>query len=145
MKKLLLLAALIVTVALGACAKDTYSHDPSVLPQPALTTVKNNFKSDISVIKIEKDFGRISDYEVILTDGTEIKFDRNGNWEDVECSNNNSVPAGFIPEQVAAFVKKNQPKTHIVGIEKDRGGYEVQLSNGVEMKFDNQGQFQRYD
>lgn len=137
--------ALVIATAFGASAKDTYSHDPSTLPQSARTTIKNNFTSEISLIKIDNEFGRISDYEVILTDGTEIKFDRNGNWEDVECSLNNTVPASFIPSQVAAFVKKNQPDTHIIGIEKDRRGYEVQLSNGVEMKFDKQGQFQKYD
>ncbi len=145
MKKLLVLMMLAVGVVFGASAKDTYSHDPSVLPEAARTVVKNNFKSDISVIKIDKDFGRISDYEVILTDGTEIKFDRNGNWEDVECANSKSVPAGFIPQGVADYVKKNQSGTHIVGIEKDHGGYEVQLSNGVELKFNKQGEFQRYD
>ena len=137
--------ALVIATAFGASAKDTYSHDPSTLPQSARTTIKNNFTSEISLIKIDNEFGRISDYEVILTDGTEIKFDRNGNWEDVECSLNNTVPASFIPSQVATFVKKNQPDTHIIGIEKDRRGYEVQLSNGVEMKFDKQGQFQKYD
>ena len=137
--------ALVIATAFGASAKDTYSHDPSTLPQSARTTIKNNFTSEISLIKIDNEFGRVSDYEVILTDGTEIKFDRNGNWEDVECSLNDTVPSSFIPSQVAAFVKKNQPDTHIVGIEKERSGYEVQLSNGVEMKFDRQGQFQKYD
>ncbi|MCM1504141.1 MAG: PepSY-like domain-containing protein [Muribaculum sp.] len=145
MKKILVLMALVFSMSLGAMAKDTYSHDPSILPQPALTTVKNNFKSDISVIKIDKDFGRISDYEVILTDGTEIKFDRNGNWEDVECANNKSIPSAFVPEMAATFIKKNQPGVKVVGIEKSRGGYEIQLSNGIEMKFDKRGQFQRYD
>ena len=136
---------LAVGVVFGASARDNYSHDPSVLPEAARTVVKNNFKSDISVIKIDKDFGRISDYEVILTDGTEIKFDRQGNWEDVECANNKSVPSGFIPQGVTNYVNKNQPGTHVVGIEKSHGGYEVQLSNGTELKFNKQGEFQRYD
>lgn len=105
MKKLLLLLAAILTIGAGAKASDTYSHDPSVLPMAAQTTIKNNFKSKISVIKIDKDWGRISDYEVILTDGTEVKFDRNGNWEDVECAINNSVPSSFVPRAVAEHVR----------------------------------------
>lgn len=129
----------------GASAKDNYSHDPSILPQAAITTISDNFKAEISVIKIDKDFGRVSDYEVILTDGTEIKFDRNGNWEDVECSNNKSVPASFIPKVISEFVSNNQPNTHIVGIEKGHSGYEIALSNGIEAKFNKNGAFQRYD
>lgn len=145
MKKLLVLMMFAIGTVFGASAKDNYSHDPSILPQAAITTISDNFKAEISVIKIDKDFGRVSDYEVILTDGTEIKFDRNGNWEDVECSNNKSVPASFIPKGISEFVSNNQPNTHIVGIEKDHGGYEIALSNGIEAKFNKNGAFQRYD
>lgn len=145
MKKLFTILMLTVFVALGVNAKDSYSHDPAILPEAARTTIKNNFKSAVSIIKIDKDFGRISDYEVILTDGTEISFDRSGNWESVECSVKNTVPKAFVPQKVSDYVKQAQPKTHIVGIEKDRGGYDVELSNGIEMKFNRNGDFQRYD
>lgn len=136
-------------VALGvssaAMASETYSRDVNVLPAAAKTTLNNNFKSQVSVIKIDKTLGRVDDYEVILTDGTEVTFDRNGNWEDIEVKKESSVPSSFIPNAISKYVAKAQPGTRIVGIEKERKGFSIELSNGVDMKFDKAGNFQRYD
>lgn len=128
-----------------AAAKDVYAHDASVLPKAAQTTLANNFKAKVSVVKIDKEFGRISDFEVILTDGTEITFDRDGNWDKVEVGMNGKIPAAFIPNAIASYVKKNQPGQKIVGIDKERSGYDVELANGIDMKFNKQGEFVRYD
>lgn len=145
MKKFLLSLVAIVGIALFTQAKDTYAHDASVLPKAAQTVIAKNFKAKVSVVKIDKDFGRISEYEAILTDGTEISFDRDGNWENVEVGNNSSVPAAFVPEAIRRYVAANQSGQRIVGIDKERHGYDVELSNGVEMKFDKAGTFLRYD
>ena len=145
MKKILLMLGLILGISAVASAKDTYAHDDSVLPQAARTTIANNFKAKVSVVKIDKDFGRISEYEVILTDGTEISFDLNGNWENVETNKSKAVPSGFIPKAISDYVAKNQPGTRIVGIDKERNGYEIELSNGVDIKFNKDGQFIKYD
>ena len=128
-----------------AMARDTYTHDTSVLPESAQTTLSSNFKAKVSVVKIDKTLGRIDDYEVILTDDTEISFDRNGNWNNVETSNAKSVPAGLVPENIRNYVSRNHPRVHIVGIDKDRHGYDIELSDGIDMKFDNDGRFLRYD
>lgn len=126
-------------------ARDTYAHDASVLPQAARTTIANNFKAKVSVVKIDKTLGHIKEYEVVLTDGNEISFDNKGNWENVETSNTTSVPNGFVPEAIRKYVAKNQKGARIVGIERERNGYDVELSNGIDMKFNNAGQFLRYD
>ena len=89
--------------------------------------------------------GRIDEYEVVLTDGSEISFDRNGNWDNVEVNNTASVPKGFVPKGVGEYVKKNHAGTRVVGIDKDRSGYEVELSNGIDLKFDRAGNFLKYD
>lgn len=145
MKKILTLLAMLVGVVCFASARDTYAHDASVLPPATQTTLKNNCKARVSVVKIDKDFGRISEYEVVLTDGTEVTFDHNGNWKDVEVGAKSSVPKGFIPAAIATYIAKIQPKQRVIGIEKSSRGYEVDLSNGVEMKFDTAGKFIRYD
>lgn len=145
MKKLLLSLIAVLGIASFAQARDTYAHDASALPKAAQTTIANNFKAKVSVVKIDKDFGRVSDYEAVLTDGTEISFDRNGNWDNIEVGNAHSVPAAFIPKAVQEYVGRNQQGTRIVGIDKERHGYDVELSNGVELKFDKVGNFLRYD
>lgn len=144
-KKLLIALIAVVGLSSAATARDVYSHDGSVLPKAAQTTIANNFKAKVSIVKVDKEFGRISDYETILTDGTEITFDRDGNWENIEVNISKSVPSAFVPASIASYVKKNQPGTRIVGIEKERKGYEIELSNGVDIKFDTAGNFVRYD
>lgn len=144
MKKLLLLLAVIVGV-FSASARDNYSHDVKDLPIAAQTILKNNFKSDVSHIKIKKDWGQISEYDVVLSDGSEITFDSKGNWKDIEVRQSSSVPAKLVPDAISTYVKQNQKKAKITGIERKRSGYEVELSNGVEMKFNSDGKFLRYD
>ncbi len=131
--------------ALTATARDNYSHNAADLPNSAQTILKNNFKAGVSHIKIEKDFGKIKEYDVVLTDGTEVTFDSHGNWKDIEVNQNGSVPAALIPKAIAEYVKQNQKNVKITGIEKYRSGYEVELSNGVEMKFNSEGKFLKYD
>lgn len=145
MKKFLISLLTLIGVAGFACAKDSYAHDASVLPQAARTVIDNNFKSKVSVVKIDKDFGRVSEYEVILTDGTEISFDRNGNWDNVEVNDAKSVPASMVPKAIRDYVSSQHSGQRIVGIDKERHGYDIELSNGVDMKFDKEGRFQRYD
>lgn len=144
MKKILFVL-LMVTCLFSVSARDTYSRDITVLTPAAQTLIKNNFKAKVSHIKIDKDFGKISEYDVVLTDGAEITFDKNGNWKEVEVKKNGSVPDAFVPAQIKSYIKQNQKNSAVIGIEKNRSGYEVELANGVEMKFNTEGKFLRYD
>ncbi|MDE6650944.1 MAG: PepSY-like domain-containing protein [Paramuribaculum sp.] len=144
MKRVLLILAVIAGV-FSASARDNYSHDVNILPAAAKADLKKNFKAQVSHIKIDKEWGRISEYDVVLTDGSEITYDRSGNWKDVEMSRNRAVPAAYIPAAIASFVNQNQKKAVITGIEKNKSGYEVELSNGIDMKFNSAGKFLRYD
>lgn len=145
MKKILLALAMMIGVTAGVSAKDTYAHDASVLPVAARSVINNNFKAGVSVVKVEKGIGGIKEYEVILTDGTEITFDKQGNWENIETSRERSVPDKMVPAEIRKYVKKSHSGTRIVGIEKERKGYDIELSNGIDMKFDKNGTFLRYD
>lgn len=144
MKKFLFVLAMIAVI-FSVSARDNYSHDINSLPIAARTTLKNNFKATVNHIKIEKELGRISEYEVVLNDGSEITFDHNGNWKDIEMRKDRAVPAAFIPVAISSFVKEHQKKALIIGIEKKRSGYEVELSNGCEIKFNSDGKFLHYD
>lgn len=145
LKKIFLTIIALVGLTTVAVARDTYAHDGSVLPKAAQTVLANNFKAKVNLVKIDKELGRISDYEVILTDGTEITFDKNGNWENVEVGLKGKIPSYFIPNVISTYVKKNHPGQKIVGIEKERSGFDVELANGVEIKFNKEGNFIKYD
>ena len=145
MKKLLLALAVAVAAVGGMRAADTYAHDASALPKAAQTLLATHFKGTVSVVKIEKDFGRVSEYEAVLSDGTEVSFDAAGNWENIEVGHASEVPAAMIPQGVRDYVAANHKGERVVGIERERRGYDVELSNGVDMRFSSDGAFIRYD
>lgn len=138
--------ALVMLVAFGGMANaEKYYRNETPLPVAARKVVKDNFKSSISLVKVEKKMGSVSEYEVILDDGAEITFDKKGNWKEVEVGKNRSVPAYFIPGAIAKHLSSYYKDAKVVGIEKDRKGYEVKLSNDIELKFRPDGSFLRYD
>ncbi|MDE7005137.1 MAG: PepSY-like domain-containing protein, partial [Alistipes sp.] len=48
------------------------------------------------------------------------------------------VPASVVPQAIREQVLKQFPKAVIEGIDRDRRGYDVELSNGLDLKFDRQ-------
>lgn len=144
MKKFFLILAVVFGV-IAASAGNNKSHDVSVLPEQAQQVLKQNFKAEISHIKIGKEFGQIREYDVVMTDGSEIYFDKHGNWKEVEVSPKTSVPSAIIPNPIITFVKDNQKEAKVTGIEKKNYGYEVELSNGKDVRFTEKGKFIRYD
>lgn len=94
----------------------------------------------ISHIKIETGILGSKSYEVLLTDRTEIDFDSNGNWTDVDCKKA-AVPEALIPVSVKEYVKTNFPQEVITKIERRRSGVEVELANDYSLKFNSKGKF----
>ena len=111
MKKIFTLLLLAVSV-LSVSARDTYSRDVNVLPASARTVLDNNFKSKVSFIKIDKTLGSITEYEVVLQDGSEVTFDKDGNWKDIEVRVKSSVPSSLVPAGIKNFVKNNQKNSN---------------------------------
>lgn len=144
MKKIFLLLAVVFGV-ITASAGNNKSHDVGVLPEAAKEILAQNFKAKVSHIKIGKEFGKIREYDVVMTDGSEISFDKHGNWKEVEVGKSTSVPAALIPNPIKTFVKVNQTSAKVTGIEKKNYGYEVELSNGKDLRFTEKGKFIRYD
>ncbi|MFI3281481.1 MAG: PepSY-like domain-containing protein [Rikenellaceae bacterium] len=144
MKKLLL-AIFALTISFATLTAQERAIDKSALPKKAQTFISTHFAKDkISIATAEKDgFGK--EYKVILTSGTKIEFDTKGEWKDIECKRNNSVPKAIVPTNVAQYVKSKFPSNHIVSIEQDRRGVDVELNNGVDLEFNSKGQLIKMD
>ena len=85
------------------------------------------------------------EYEVTYTDRTEVDFNASGVWSSIE-RKYSAVPASVIPKQISDFISNgNYSGQHIRKIEKERQSWEVELSNGLELKFDNQFNMLGYD
>ena len=83
--------------------------------------------------KMEREFLERT-YEVVLADGTKLEFTCDGNWKEVDCRYD-EVPAVIIPAAIKEYVTNNYPNEKILKIERDRGYYELKLSNRYELTF----------
>lgn len=126
-----------------ACADDVTTTDISKLPAKAQTCLKY-FDAPVAYIEIDNEGIGGRTYEVRLTDGTEIDFDKKGEWIDVDCKSK-SVPKEIIPTSIANYVKANYPNEFVTHIDRDSRGYDVELSNHLDLKFDASGNFIRFD
>lgn len=145
MKRFFIAVALALCCAVGAQARDEVVRDVNCLPQPAQSFLSKNFKSDVSFIKIDKTLGYVTDYEVVLTDGAEIDFNRDGSWDSIDMPGSKAVPSSLVPRQISDYVAKNFPKQKIVSINKESHGYDIELQSGLDLEFDKAGQFKRID
>lgn len=74
------------------------------------------------------------EYDVDLSSGAEMEFREDGTWKEVKASHGSAVPAAIIPAAISKYVKNQYPGQSIIDISRKRGGYEIELSNGVELK-----------
>lgn len=140
MKRIFNLALLSIVASLSAMVFAGTPVKTSELPRNAQTFLTKYFAGD-NVRKAEKDQGyRGMEFEVDLQSGAEIDFRENGDWKEVKAAHGKTVPAAIVPAAIADHVAKNYKGQSIVEISRKRGGYEVELSNGTELKLTENGQ-----
>jgi hypothetical protein len=131
MKKLTLITATFL-MCLTACARE----EPIALanlPNQAQSLINTYFADlPVALTKVDHD-GLQKTYEVIFTTGGSIEFNHNGEWKNIEIST--GVPMELIPEAIVDYLKANYPNQIVIQIDRDIYDYELQLDNGVELKF----------
>ena len=131
MKKLIF--AFIAIVCFGfssAMAQNTNAN-------PAITQFVTQHFPDATVQMVMPDD---DDIDVVLNDYTKIEFRRNNEWKKVDCEHSTTftaVPAALVPEQITAYVTANFPNAIIKKLEKNFRSWEIELNNGLELKFNN--------
>lgn len=137
---------MIALVSAGvAVARDQISHDPSVLPVAAQQMLKKYFpKSKVNHIKIDDKVLGGKEYDVVLDNGTEVEFDKDGSYKEVDCGRM-GVPDQLILRPIREYVSRNFKGVKVVTIEKKRNGYELELLDGRDLYFDRAGNFIKVD
>lgn len=136
MKKIFVSAALLfagITASFAGDRERPITLDK--LPAAAQEFLAANFKDVTLAYAVEDPKFIGSEYEVIYTDRTEVDFESNGEWSSVE-RKYAAVPAAIVPVQIADYVKKSFAGESIRKIDRDKYTWEVELSNGLEIKFD---------
>jgi len=81
--------------------------------------------------------------DVTLSDYTQIGFDGNLfgklEWDEVDCrhaSLSTTVPTALVPAEITNYVNRIHGSQSVTKISKDNRGWEIELSNGIEIEFD---------
>jgi hypothetical protein len=129
MKKLSIITAFVAILFIGMTSAVAQNTNPVITK-----FVAQHFpKATVQMVMPDDD-----DIDVVLSDYTKIEFRLNNEWKKVDCEHSTvytSVPAELVPEQITAYVNANFQGTLIKKIEKNFRGWEIELSNGLEVKF----------
>lgn len=133
--KFLMIAIIAFTTVFTAKADDDRPVTVEQLPSAAQEFIKTYFK-DVQVSYATVDEGYFGNsYDVNFMGGADVEFDANGAWTEVNCRHN-ALPENIVPQQIVDYVTKNHAGQIITMIDKGRRDYEIELGNGLEIKFD---------
>ena len=131
------LVAFVFIIASQACTGQERMIDAKDLPQKAQDFVKEHFGGKtVTFVQKDKEGLRMT-YDVLLNDGVKLEFDSKGEWIEIDCKPQ-AVPTAIVPSQIMADVKQKYPETKIVQMERSKRRYEIDLSNGLEIRYDKQ-------
>lgn len=136
MKRLAFLFVCIFTLNMVTLAANDKPIQMEEMPRLAQQFVKKYFSGhSVALIKMETDFLSKS-YDVIFTNGDKVEFDKKGHWTKIDCEHS-VIPTGLVPDTILGYVQKQYPTAKILSLElTDHKGYDVELSNGVDIEFD---------
>ena len=130
MKKMIFGILSLLFLASPAMADDDKPIKVKEMPVAAQEFIAKHFPGQsIAVAKQEGSFIE-KNYDIIFTNGNK------GKWTNVDCRYG-SVPQAIIPAPITEYVKNHFPDGKVKKIEKENRKYEVELSNDVELKFNN--------
>ena len=134
-RKLLAFLPILLGVWMLSSCDDEKKIDFGDLPSEARSFIENYFPSaDILSIVQEKEDGR-KEYQVKLSDGTDMEFDEDGEWTNIECYFS-PLPTGILPANVITKVEELHPEAYINGVEKELGGYVVEVTDAGGIDWD---------
>ena len=135
--------AMLLVVFSVSCRSEEKEFDYAALPMSAQLFVKQYFAdASCSRVEKEKDNG-FWEYEVLLSDGSQVEFNEKGEWTSVECKYS-EMPVGIIPTVIAEDIAKRHPDLKPYKIEKEVGGYEIDIP-GYDLYYRYNGMFIRAD
>lgn len=135
MKKIIFILSLLACMLTFTGCDEDKIISASQLPQKAQQFIQQYFaEEEIAIVKSEREVSG-KKYEVTFISGKNIEFKSNGDWIKVDCLFS-AVPAELVPEAIANKVKEMYPDAIICVIDKENNYTEVDLNNGLDLKFD---------
>jgi hypothetical protein len=144
MKKYLFLMLLPMVIGLASCDYHDKIVETGDLPTKTTMFIADYFPGcDIVAIDKDRDLGTVS-YDIVLSCGVKLEFDKLGDWTEVDCEPN-EVPHAIVPDKILEYVVSKYADNYIVKIERKWSNYIVELNNDIELVFNKDGDFKHID
>jgi hypothetical protein len=145
MKKILLSLIVAMLAIMPIVADNDKMITREELPEKAQMFLTKHFDNvEVLYAKAERDMGIVTSYDVVLSGNVKVEFNRSGEWTNVDCEHS-QVPNSILPQGVLDYVSTKFAKAYVVEIERGLMGYDVKLSNDLDLDFDKNGKFLRVD
>ena len=134
MKRIIALILSLSVFALSAKSDDK-PIDYEQLPAAVKAFIQSDFPS-LSISFITRDADLLdTTYDVHFTNGLKLEFNSKGEWKEI--SNATAlIDTKYIPKEILASIASRWPDAGIKKIERYRQGYEIELTNRLELKYD---------
>lgn len=135
---------------LGALIYYSFAAKPKIqtkgdLPELSQKFIATHFPEEKTAYMLVDIDGFRRTYELMLTSGKELEFNKKGEWKEIDAKIE-AVPEAIIPPKIVQFVNENFGESaFVVQIEKKHWGFEVELSNKLELEFSSKARFIGYD
>lgn len=139
MKRLLFILCFIFTLSAAAQKKKI---QPSQLPEKAIVFIESNFTSVALRQCMQFTEGDNIRYKAVLADDTEIDFNTNGDWKEID-GKVHSIQPTFLGQAIIGYLKKNAPGQRLLKATTDQKTITATLINGQQYTFDASGKFVR--
>ncbi|MBD3582794.1 PepSY-like domain-containing protein [Flavobacterium selenitireducens] len=137
MKRLIVTLCLILTLSASAQKKKI---QPSQLPEKAITFIESNFTSIALRHCMQFTEGDNVRYKAVLADDTEIDFNVDGQWKEID-GKVHSIQPTFLGQTIIGYLKKNAPGQRLLKATTDGKTITATLVNSQQFTFDNSGKF----
>jgi len=142
-----LMTLTVLLAAFVSCSSDDDNNNQAAvgyaeLPEQSKLLIEGNFQG-ATATRVTKNNTAEQDgtlYEVELSNNFEIDFDSEGALINIS-GENKQIPDNLVLPAILQYVKDTYPDLFIEEIDRENNGYEVELSNDVELYFDLEGNF----
>ena len=141
---ILLMIGISVIMTLSSCKDEQRKITFNDLPFVSQEFLSAHFPNEVVSYIMEDDEMFDKTYEVRFIDGDNVDFDAEGVWDNVDC-HNDSVPESILDVKILDYINLHVQGTYVVEIDKNRYNYDVELNNGLDLVFDSDFDFKRYD
>ena len=142
MKKLLFLVFMMTTFILTGCGKETILNENDI-PTEIKTYVEKHFPGSKILQCVKDKDGLELNYDVIIEGNFKLEFNKKKEIESIDGVT--QLPDSVIPAKILNYVQTNYASNFITDWDLDRNDQQVELDNGLELKFNKSGDFLRID